>query len=73
MRYAELGHYVRTLERSGSDANKLKVERALKLAIPVTCLIIVLFGAPLGMHNARLAAPPTASPSASPRRSSSSP
>lgn len=53
MRYAELGHYVRTLERSGSDANKLKVERALKLAIPCTCLIIVLFGAPLGMHNAR--------------------
>jgi lipopolysaccharide export system permease protein len=53
MRYAELGHYVRTLERSGSDAAKLKVERALKLAIPVTCLIIVLFGAPLGMANAR--------------------
>jgi len=53
MRYAELGHYVRTLERSGSDANKLKVERALKLAIPMTGLIIVLFGAPLGMHNAR--------------------
>ena len=53
MRYAELGHYVRTLERSGSDANKLKVERALKLAIPFTCLIIVLFGSPLGMFNAR--------------------
>jgi len=53
MRYAELGHYVRTLERSGSDANKLKVERALKLAIPFTCLIIVLFGSPLGMLNAR--------------------
>lgn len=53
MRYAELGHYVQTLERSGSDAAKLKVERALKLAIPVTCLIIVLFGAPLGVSNAR--------------------
>jgi len=53
MRYAELGHYVRTLERSGSDANKLKVERALKLAIPATCFIIVLFAAPLGMQNAR--------------------
>ncbi len=56
MRYAELGHYVQTLERSGSDASKLKVERALKLAIPVTCLIIVLFGAPLGMANARAGA-----------------
>jgi len=56
MRYAELGHYVRTLERSGSDAAKLEVERALKIAIPVTCLIIVLFGAPLGMANARAGA-----------------
>lgn len=56
MRYAELGHYVQTLERSGSDAAKLKVERALKIAIPVTCLIIVLFGAPLGMANARAGA-----------------
>lgn len=53
MRYNELGHYVRTLERSGSDANKLKVERALKLAIPVTCIIIALFGAPLGLTGAR--------------------
>lgn len=53
MRYAELGHYVRTLERSGSDANKLKVEQALKLAIPVTCVIIALFGAPLGLTGAR--------------------
>lgn len=53
MRYAELGHYVRTLERSGSDANKLKVERALKVAIPVTCLIIALFGAPLGLTGSR--------------------
>lgn len=53
MRYAELGHYVRTVERSGSDANKLKVERALKIAIPLTCLIIALFGAPLGLGGAR--------------------
>ena len=49
MNYRELGHYVQTLERSGSDANKLKVERAVKIAIPVTCLIIALFGAPLGI------------------------
>jgi lipopolysaccharide export system permease protein len=53
MNYRELGHYVRTLERSGSDANKLKVERALKIAIPVTCLIIALFGAPLGLTGQR--------------------
>lgn len=49
MNYRELGHYVQTLERSGSDANKLRVEQAVKIAIPVTCLIIALFGAPLGI------------------------
>jgi lipopolysaccharide export system permease protein len=49
MNYSELGHYVQTLERSGRDANKLKVEQAVKIAIPVTCLIIALFGAPLGI------------------------
>lgn len=53
MRYAELGHYVRTVERAGGDANKLKVERALKIAIPATCLIIALFGAPLGIAGMR--------------------
>ena len=53
MRYAELGHYVSTVERAGGDANKLKVERALKLAIPCTCLIIALFGAPLGVAGGR--------------------
>jgi len=53
MSYGELGHYIKTLERSGSDANKLKVERALKIAIPFTCLVIALFGAPLGITGAR--------------------
>jgi lipopolysaccharide export system permease protein len=53
MNYAELGHYVKTLERSGSDANKLKVERAMKIAIPVTCVVIALFGAPLGITGTR--------------------
>ncbi len=53
MRYAELGHYVQTVERAGGDANKLKVERALKIAIPCTCLIITLFGAPLGIAGMR--------------------
>jgi lipopolysaccharide export system permease protein len=53
MSFSELGHYVRTLERSGSDANKLKVNRALKIAIPVTCIVIAFFGAPLGITNTR--------------------
>jgi lipopolysaccharide export system permease protein len=31
----------------------LKVERMLKIAIPVTCLIIALFGAPLATSSQR--------------------
>ena len=53
MRYAELGRYIEALERSGNDANKLIVERALKLAIPATCLIIAIFGAPLAITSPR--------------------
>ncbi len=51
MRYQELGRYITALERSGSDVRELKVERALKIAIPVTCLIIALFGAPLATSS----------------------
>jgi LPS export ABC transporter permease LptG len=53
MRYAELGRYIEALKRSGNDANKLVVDQALKLALPVTCLIIALFGAPLAVTSPR--------------------
>jgi lipopolysaccharide export system permease protein len=53
MRYAELGRYIDALERSGSDAKKLIVERALKISIPFACIIITLFGAPLAMTGPR--------------------
>jgi LPS export ABC transporter permease LptG len=53
MRYAELARYVDALKRSGNDANKLVVDQALKLALPVTCLIIALFGAPLAVTSPR--------------------
>lgn len=53
MRYRELSRFIRTLERSGGDANTLRVERALKIAIPVTCIIIALFGAPLATSTQR--------------------
>jgi lipopolysaccharide export system permease protein len=56
MRYAELGRYIDALKRSGNDANKLIVEQALKLALPATCLIIALFGAPLGVTTPRAGA-----------------
>jgi lipopolysaccharide export system permease protein len=53
MRYQELGKYIAALERSGGDADELRVERALKLAIPITCIIIALFGAPLATSTQR--------------------
>ena len=56
MRYGELGRYIDALRRSGNDANKLIVERALKVALPATCLIIALFGAPLGITSPRAGA-----------------
>lgn len=53
MRYSELSRFIAALERSGGDANELKVERALKIAIPVTCVIIAIFGAPLATSTKR--------------------
>ncbi|MES2177616.1 MAG: LptF/LptG family permease [Gemmatimonadota bacterium] len=53
MRFAELSRFIRSLERSGGDANVLRVERALKIAIPITCLVIALFGAPLATSTQR--------------------
>ena len=53
MGWRELGRYIRALQRSGSDVNPLKVERMLKLAIPVTCIIILLFAAPLATSTQR--------------------
>lgn len=53
MNFEELGRYITALERSGSDVNVLRVDRALKLAVPFTCIIIALFGAPLATSNQR--------------------
>ena len=53
MRYRELSRFIRAKERSGEDANQWRVERALKIAIPVTCIIIALFGAPLATSTQR--------------------
>jgi lipopolysaccharide export system permease protein len=56
MRYSELGRYIDALKRSGNDANKLIVEQALKVALPATCFIIALFGAPLAVNSPRAGA-----------------
>jgi Predicted permeases len=51
--YGELTRIIAATERSGGDANVLRVERALKLAVPATCIIIALFGAPLATSSQR--------------------
>lgn len=53
MRFTELTRFIHSLERSGGDANLLRVERMLKIAIPVTCLVIAMFGAPLATSSQR--------------------
>ncbi len=53
MGYYELGQFIESMERSGTDVNQLRVERMLKIAIPATCMIIMLFGAPLATSNQR--------------------
>jgi len=53
MGYRDLGNFIQSMERSGTDVNQLRVERMLKIAIPATCVIIMLFGAPLATSNQR--------------------
>lgn len=53
MGYVDLGNFITSMERSGTDVNQLRVERMLKIAIPATCMIIMLFGAPLATSTQR--------------------
>jgi lipopolysaccharide export system permease protein len=53
MGFRELGRFIASMERSGADVNELRVERMLKIAIPVTCIVILLFGAPLATSTQR--------------------
>lgn len=56
MDYRELRSYIGSLQRAGNDVRKLQVDHALKLAVPATCFVIVLFGAPLAMTAPRAGA-----------------
>lgn len=56
MGYFELGRFIQAIQRSGGDARELRVEQSLKVAFPFTCIIIVLFGAPLA-HTTRRGGP----------------
>lgn len=53
MGFRDLGKFITAMERSGADVRKLRVERMLKIAIPVTCVIIMLIGAPLATSTQR--------------------
>jgi lipopolysaccharide export system permease protein len=53
LQYAELTRAIVSRERSGTDTALLRVTRALKIAVPVTCIIIALFGAPLATSTQR--------------------
>jgi lipopolysaccharide export system permease protein len=56
MTWEELGGYIDTMERAGYDVRELVVKRWLKIALPVTCLIIAIFGAPLAVSAPRAGA-----------------
>lgn len=53
MDYRELGRFITAMERSGAEVNALRVSRMLKISIPATCVIILLFGAPLATSTQR--------------------
>ena len=53
MRFGDLRRFIAALERSGGNADELKVELAQKIAVPITCIIIALFGAPLATSTQR--------------------
>lgn len=53
MRFGDLRRFIGALQRSGGNADELKVELAQKIAVPVTCIIIALFGAPLATSTQR--------------------
>lgn len=53
MTYAEINHMAGIIQRTGGNANELLVKREQKISIPVTTLIIILFGAPLATSSKR--------------------
>jgi len=56
MRTAELRAYLDRLERIGVRPGQLAVDLPLKFAVPVACLVVALFGAPLAVTNPRAGA-----------------
>lgn len=53
MNFEDLGKFIRAMERSGAEVDRLKVERMLKIVIPITSVIILLFAASLATSTQR--------------------
>jgi lipopolysaccharide export system permease protein len=53
MNFRELGRFIKAMERSGADVDVLKVEQMLKIVIPITSVIILLFAASLATSTQR--------------------
>jgi lipopolysaccharide export system permease protein len=56
MRIGQFRAYLDRLERSGTKPGMLAVDYRLKFALPVACLVVALFGAPLAVTNPRAGA-----------------
>jgi len=57
MRFGEILQEIDAMERSGSTPKGLEMSRAQRIAFPLTCLVIVVFGIPLAHSNRRGGAP----------------
>lgn len=53
MTYNEFRDYLDQLKRSSIKPGQLEVDLYLKIALPVACLVVALFGAPLAVTNPR--------------------
>ena len=56
MRAGELRDYLDRLKRTGVRPGQLAVDLPLKYAVPMACLVVALFGAPLAVTNPRAGA-----------------
>lgn len=53
MSYMELTHYIRSRLRSKDRIHRERVNLNLKIAFPVTCIIVVMLGIPFGITTSR--------------------
>jgi lipopolysaccharide export system permease protein len=53
MNYIELAEFIEKLKRSGAQIERWQVDYHLKFSYPLTCLIMVVFGAPIAASRAK--------------------